>query len=319
VPDCLITLPRSLNCFRLIWGRVLSLFLGLGSITCALSNSVALISSADTTLTEGAPTNNLGREPFFNVGTTEHLSRNRGLFRFDLTGIPPASTLLSASLILQVVHEPNNGFEPSEMDLHRMLRDWGEGYEETTVSPGLGRPATTNEATWNSPFAFTGLAWAQPGAAIGIDYAAAASDSVFVYGVADSPYVFSSTNLLTDLQIWVDNPAANFGWLLISTAEGSPFTARRFGSREEPGSEPTLEIEYAPSVHLVEARIAGSVFSFAFDAAAGKTYSVESIDHLGNPGFHWQTFTNFTPQTSFHAVITNAISGSQSFYRVRSQ
>jgi hypothetical protein len=222
-------------------------------------------------------------------------------------------------LILQVVHEPNNGFEPSEMDLHKMLRDWGEGSETTTVSPGLGRPATTNEATWNSPFAFTGLAWAQPGAASGIDYAAAASDSVFVYGVADSPYVFSSTNLLSDLQTWVDNPEANFGWILISTAEGSPFTARRFGSREEPGSEPTLEIQYASPVQLVEARINGTVFSFAFDTAAGKIYSVESIPQLGNPAFHWQPFTNFTAQASIQAVITNAVSESQSFYRVRSE
>jgi hypothetical protein len=306
----------SLKDSQRVWRGVLALALGMSSITCTLSDSISLISSADTTLIEGAPTNNLGSQPFFNVGTTEHFSRNRGLFRFDLAGIPAASKLLSVSLIVQVVHEPNNGFEPSEMELHRMLRDWGEGTKATTISPGLGQPATTNEATWNSPFALTGLNWTAPGGAAGTDYAVAASDSVFVYGVNDSPYAFSSTNLLKDLQNWVDHPAVNFGWMLITTAEDSPFTARRFGSRENPDSEPLLQIEYAPPVRLVDARIAGVVFSFGFDTAAGKTYAVECVSQLGNPAFHWQPFTNFTAQSSLRAVITNTLSGSQSFYRV---
>lgn len=200
-----------------------------------------------------------------------------------------------------------------------MLRGWGEGNKATTISPGLGQPATTDEATWSSPFALTGIDWTEPGGAAGTDYAVAASDSVFVYGVTDSPYAFSSANLLNDLQIWVDHPAANFGWILITTAEGSPFTARRFGSRENPGSEPLLEIQYTPSLQLLDARAAGASFSFAFDAAAGKAYTVEYISQLGNPAFHWQPLTNFTAQTSLRAVVSNTISGSQSFYRVQAE
>jgi hypothetical protein len=241
------------------------------------------------------------------------------LFCFDLTAIAPKSRLLSASLILQEVHEPNNGFEPSEMELHRMLRDWGEGNKSALTSPGLGQPATANEATWNSPRAFTGIDWTEPGAAAGTDYSLAATDSVFIYGVSDSPYAFSSTNLLKDVQTWVDNPEANFGWILMTTAERSPFTARRFGSRESPGSEPVLQIEFEPSLQLSEARLSGTVFSFAFETLAGKTYSIESIPQLGNPAISWRTLSNFTAQTSHQAVINDAVSGEQRFYRVRSE
>ena len=126
------------------------------------ADSLTLLPTADTTLIEAAPDNNLGAQTYFNAGTTERLTRNRALLKFDLSSIPARSILRSASLTLQVVHEPNNGFNSSEMELHRVLRPWGEGDKSATTSPGLGAPAGTNEATLGLS---TSIEWRDVGSA----------------------------------------------------------------------------------------------------------------------------------------------------------
>jgi len=50
---------------------------------------------------------------------------------------------------------------------------------------------------------------------------------------------------VADVQSWVDNPASNFGWMLMSESEDVPGTARRFGSRET-SPVPTLVVTFAP-------------------------------------------------------------------------
>ena len=49
---------------------------------------------------------------------------------------------------------------------------------------------------------------------------------------------------MSDVQGWYDNPAANFGWELISEAEASSRSIRRFGSRENVANAPNLIVEY---------------------------------------------------------------------------
>jgi hypothetical protein len=56
----------------------------------------------------------------------------------------------------------------------------------------------------------------------------------------------SSSNLVGDVQFWLDNPEMNHGWILISQAEPTMQTARRFGSREDTGDAPVLEVGYTP-------------------------------------------------------------------------
>jgi hypothetical protein len=68
---------------------------------------------------------------------------------------------------------------------------------------------------------------------------ASASESVGDIGA----YVWTSAQMVVDVQSWLDNPATNFGWLVLGDESTSP-TAKRFDTREST-SPPVLTIEYA--------------------------------------------------------------------------
>ena len=232
--------------------------LAVGVAARAQTDVVELEPVADTTLIETAPNNNLGAAWFFNAGSATTGTRNHGLLRFDFTGIIPAGAVIeSAQLTLSVTRQPAAGGQDSTFGLYRVLRPWGEGDKthqgtpEAPISPGLGTPAGVNDATWNDRFALSGQPWTAPGAAPNEDYTSLASSVQFIQGILESPYVFSSTpELVNDVQSWLDQPAANFGWMLISDAEseGIPSTARSFGAREnaDPALRPHLMVTYTP-------------------------------------------------------------------------
>ncbi len=227
---------------------------GLGFIallkcgSLAQANEIVLTPVADATLIERAPDNSSGGAAFFNAGTTQVGTRNRALLQFDpSTLIPANATITSATLQLEVIREPSCGFAASAFGLFRVLQPWGEGVNVPTDNPGgLGAPAMPGDATWNSRFAGTGQSWATPGGAPGTDYSANLSSSATIYGVGESPYQFESTlDTTADLQLWLTHPGTNFGWMLISQSEDTPFTARRFASREDPfGRGPTLTVDF---------------------------------------------------------------------------
>src|SRR4051812_45628031 len=93
----------------------------------AIAETIGLQPVADTTLVEAAPDNNLGGVTFVNAGKAgANGARNRGLYRFDFSSLPPNSKIKSAVVTLEVTTEPNGGGESSIFELHRMLRSWGE-------------------------------------------------------------------------------------------------------------------------------------------------------------------------------------------------
>jgi len=60
-------------------------------------------------------------------------------------------------------------------------------------------------------------------------------------------YTFTSTaNLVGDVQGWLNNPASNFGWILMSESENSPTSIRRFASRDAVSGAPLLTINFTP-------------------------------------------------------------------------
>ena len=211
-----------------------------------LADSVTLRPVADTTLIETAPNNNLGGQTFANSGTTQNFTKNRALFRFDVSSIPTGAQVESVSMVLEVTRQPVDGYAPADFGLHRMLVSWGEGAQTASSpgSPGQGAPAAPGEATWLARFAQTGPNWAAPGGLAGTDFAAASSAGQSVYSVANSPYFFTSSQLAADVQLWLANPSANFGWMLLANDEGPNFTARRFGSREDAINAPQLLVQF---------------------------------------------------------------------------
>ncbi|MBI5800835.1 MAG: DNRLRE domain-containing protein [Verrucomicrobia bacterium] len=212
----------------------------------ARADSVTLRPVADTTLIETAPNNNLGGQPFANSGTTQNFTKNRALFRFDVSAIPTGAQVDSVSLAFEVTRQPVDGYAPADFGLHRMLVSWGEGAQTTANpgSPGQGAPAAPGEATWLARFAQTGPNWAAPGGLAGTDFAATSSAGQSIYSTANSPYFFTSSQLAADVQLWLANPSENYGWMLLANDEGPNFTARRFGSREDSINAPQLAVQF---------------------------------------------------------------------------
>jgi len=276
---------------------------------------VILTPSADTSLIEVAPSNNNGGQSFVLSGRTQNNPRNRGLFKFDLSPIPGNAVIQSVALTIEVTGQPGDGLANAPFGLYRMLRPWGEGGKIATNNPGQGMPAGPGEATWLFSFYPTN-AWSEPGGAPAMDFLASASSFTFIYGLGQSPYRFESTpEFVDDVQGWLNQPQSNYGWMLLCDDEGTIFTARRFGSREDTNNAPLLEVRYLLPAQIDWVEKTGSQFNFGFVARAGQSYTVEFRSAL-NSGV-WQTLANlgsFT-ETTRVLVVDTALVG-QRFYRV---
>ena len=127
-----------------------------------------------------------------------------------------------------------------------MLQDWGEGTSNSGFSGGGGAPATAGDATWLHTFFNTAL-WINPGG----DFSATVSGSQSV-GTLPGDFTLGSTSqMVADVQSWLDDPSNNFGWLLLNN-EIVVQTARKFGSRENltVANRPLLTVEYIPIADL---------------------------------------------------------------------
>ena len=211
----------------------------LGALGGSLANAgiVNINPSKDNTLYEYDPldgdrSNALGFHFF--AGETGMNELRRGVLAFDIAGsVPPGSTITAVSLSVNMSRTPTSTVYV--MELHKLLADWGEG---TSVAPGEegdGAPATPNDATWRHRF-FDTIFWSAQGG----DFSATVSASQMVGQVGQ--YTWSSAQMVADVQGWLDNPASNFGWLMLGD-ETAIATAKRFDTRES-ASPPMLTIEF---------------------------------------------------------------------------
>ncbi len=201
-----------------------------------ITTTVTLIPDRDNTLYEnplGTVSNGAGQHLF--AGTTQNGDIRRGVLAFDLSGLPPGATVITASLSLAMSKTTAGD---TVVALHPLSADWGEGDSDAVGEEGAGATAVAGDATWLHTFFDTGL-WAQPGG----DFAAVASAAAVVGG--PGVYSWSSPALAADVAGWLADPAANFGWVLIGD-EAAVGTAKRFDSREnDPANRPRLTITYS--------------------------------------------------------------------------
>ena len=127
------------------------------------------------------------------------------------------------------------------------------------------------------------------------DFAPTISASQIVYDDVQSPYSFPDpsadpTPMIADIQMWLDNPATNFGSIFICESEDVPSTARRFGSREDPNFPPQLTIQYLVPAHIDQAQRVGNQFNLSFTALPGQNYAVQISDAV--PASSWQPLAN---------------------------
>lgn len=262
---------------------------------------------ADTALRDSTPANNFGASTSLPVGVSNNGSpRNRALVRFSLAAIPPGATITAARLRL-VVAQSGTGAPSANFELHRVLKDWGEGSK-------TGLPAVVGEATWNSRFHLQSL-WSAGGGQAGNDFATPASAVAAMAGTG-STNEFSSPTMAADVQTWLANPAANFGWLLMAQGE-SIGTGRQVGSREDATNAPVLELQYTAFAIYNFAQV-GNAVRFSFNAEPNRGYTVEFRDALDSG--NWATLTNIPASPAGGAMhITNTITSPQRFYRLRAK
>lgn len=200
---------------------------------------VDLPAKKDNTLYEdpaGALSNGVGE--YFFVGRTGSNAQGkfrRGLIAFDITGNIPAGAIIDSVKLRLSMSQTTSGAQP--IRLHRVLADWGEG---TSNSPGgNGAPATPGDATWIHSFFNTKL-WTK----VGGDFVATMSGSQTVNNTGI--YFWNSTSqMVADVQMWLNTPASNFGWLVLGNESGSQ-TAKKFDTRENfnPANRPVLTVFY---------------------------------------------------------------------------
>ena len=184
-----------------------------------------------------------GAGPVLFAGNNGQSLARRAVMRFDVAaGVPAGAQIEGVELTLNVSNAPNATLRT--FSLHRVLEDWGEGTSSTTS--GSGVPATANDATWLHTF------WPdRPWAAAGGSFVPAASGSRSVGDVG--VYTWTDPGMTADVQGWLDQPAANFGWLVMSD-EVTLNTARRFDSRENDvaANRPTLRITYSGTTGVTD-------------------------------------------------------------------
>lgn len=201
------------------------------------AQTVVLTPSKDNTLYEsgnGELSNGAG--PHLFIGTTQSRTRRRAVVAFDVAAqVPPGSRITRVSLTM-TVSQTISGAEPAT--LHRVTADWGQGTSNAgAIRDGGGAPSTNNDATWRHTF-FPDRRWTNAGG----DFDAAADATASVAGASG---VWESAAMIGRVQQWLDQPASNFGWIVIGN-ESRSASAKRFDSREvvNATSRPSLRIEF---------------------------------------------------------------------------
>jgi hypothetical protein len=218
------------------------------ALGCNIANSVSaaiinIIPSEDNTLYEYDPAegdHSNGAGFHFFAGENGMGELRRGVLAFDIAGtLPAGSTITAVSLTMNMSMTPAGALT---VELHKLLADWGEGTSHAPMGEGDGAPATPSDATWRHRF-FDSVFWTMQGG----DFSATVTASQSVGGVGQ--YTWSSAQMVADVQSWLDNPASNFGWLVLGD-ETAIATAKRFDTRES-ASPPVLTIQYIPGPRVI--------------------------------------------------------------------
>ncbi|MGD8874794.1 MAG: multicopper oxidase domain-containing protein, partial [Gammaproteobacteria bacterium] len=215
---------------RQILARAAACFAGVVLATTGLSAVAAtttVIPSQDNTVAQELPENSSGAcDSIFSgrIDDNTVVGARRALIQFDIAAaLPPGSVINSVTLSMPVTRGSNH--IDSTFTLHPNTAAWPEGTEGCGVRGGGQGELSTGGVTWNSMPGF-----------------GAASASTLVNDTSPS---WSSATMASEVQGWLDNPATNYGWVLIGD-ETQTTTTRRFDSREG-GTPPALLIDYTPT------------------------------------------------------------------------
>ncbi|MEL7474381.1 MAG: DNRLRE domain-containing protein [Planctomycetota bacterium] len=220
-----------------------ALALASSTLASGLGADAVLEPSQDGTLFEndfGDLANGAGQHIFTGqtVQSDQSLRLRRAVLQFDIaTAVPAGATITSATLQLRMNRTIAGN---TDTTLHRVTTPWGEGTTDAFGQEGGGGVSTTDSSTWIHSF-WPATAWTSPGG----DFDAISSADAIVGG--NGFYVWSSAELAADVQLFLDDPAMNNGWILIGNETSAP-TAKRFDSREATtaANRPQLILTFDP-------------------------------------------------------------------------
>ncbi len=162
----------------------------------------------------------------------------RSVVHFDLSSIPSNAQITDVTLRLYC--DQNNG-NAVDVDVHRLLSDWGEGTSNANGDESGGDASTLDDATWIHTF-YDSQFWSSTGG----DYepSVSATNSVNADGIFIE---WNASGMINDVQSWMDDPSTNFGWIFMGD-ELDPANAKRFSSRNsnQSSEHPELVITYVP-------------------------------------------------------------------------
>jgi hypothetical protein len=231
---------------RLCFAAVLLLRFFLFARELSAQTEIDIPALKDNTLIQsatGAFSNGSGAHFF--AGKNNHGEVRRGLIAFDVAGnIPGGAVIQSARLTLNMSRSISGAHTVA---LHRVLADWGEGASDAGGEEGGGANAAPGDATWLHTF-FNTKFWTNAGG----DFAPEASATLSV-GSAGVHTWESTPAMVAEVQAWLDNPASNFGWLLLGN-ETVNASAKRFDSQQNPvaANRPVLRVVYSTSSRVAD-------------------------------------------------------------------
>ena len=281
----------------MLTGVCLAPALSAATATLTPSKDNTLYGNGDENLSNGAGA-------YLFAGSSGEKRVLRGLIAFNLSQIPAGSTVNSVRLAF-AINTPLAA-NANTVRLHRVLADWGEGTSVAGSGGGGGAPATNGEATWNARM-FNTANWTAPGG----DFSSTVSASQSVSGGSGTA-TFTSAGLVADVQAWVNNAAANFGWIMVAQDETGP--AVRFSSREgTPAPMLVIDFTAGPSGGNTAPAFTGQPASQTVTAGASATLTV-SATGTPPPSFQWMKdgaiIPGATSATLTLANITSAQAGS---------
>ncbi len=218
------------------WSRAIDFF-GLSS-TGALTNYAMLNPSQDNTIYEEDSSYSNGAGEYIFTGMNSGSDIRRALVQFDLEdSLPEGSTLTGAALYLYCSWSEMPGNEA--VSLHALQEDWGESTSDADPSEEYGTNANIGDATWDHRY-YSSTFWSSPGG----EYDPSSS-AITTVGGSGSYYVWTSAQMKTDVQNWIDNPEQNNGWMVRGN-EGMMETAKGFSSvnNSDQATIPILMLEY---------------------------------------------------------------------------
>jgi hypothetical protein len=205
-----------------------SIAAGLGVVLAtarAFADQVDVPAERDTTIFEESGATSNGAGDYLFAGQTNGSKARRALIRFDVgSAIPAGSTITSATLSL---HCSQTKAGAETVAIHRALAQWGEATSNATQEEGKGAAAAPGDATWTHA-SYPATSWIAGGS-----FAATTSATTPV-GAENASYTWVSNAMTSDVQRWLDVPAANFGWMIVLEHEDN-MMMRQFEVVAPPG------------------------------------------------------------------------------------